>query len=191
MSCDSTCVPEGPRGLSAYQIWLAEGNTGTEQDFLDSLVGPAGTPGPTGAPGAPGVCECEIVHYAEQRAPVLGLEGLYPVLLDTSYTVATNGIYRVLYTGHADFMSGTGTITLDLRINNASLPDVRRLLTVGQVETVISDVTYYGQPSVMMSFNLFASQINLTAGQVITINGNTTSINLAIRNCVIEISKIG
>jgi len=29
-------------GLSAYEIWLAEGNTGTEQDFLDSLKGEIG-----------------------------------------------------------------------------------------------------------------------------------------------------
>jgi len=28
---------EGPRGQSAYEIWLAEGNTGTEQDFLTYL----------------------------------------------------------------------------------------------------------------------------------------------------------
>ena len=28
---------QGPPGLSAYQVWLAEGNVGTEQDFLDSL----------------------------------------------------------------------------------------------------------------------------------------------------------
>ena len=33
----------GSVGLSAYQIWLNNGNTGTEQDFLDSLVGPAGS----------------------------------------------------------------------------------------------------------------------------------------------------
>lgn len=33
----------GPPGLSAYQIWLDEGNTGTEQDFLDSLKGEPGT----------------------------------------------------------------------------------------------------------------------------------------------------
>ena len=32
-----------PRGKSAYEIWLDEGNTGTEQDFLDSLKGTAGT----------------------------------------------------------------------------------------------------------------------------------------------------
>lgn len=33
-------VPTGPRGLegkSAYQVWLDLGNTGTEQDFIDSL----------------------------------------------------------------------------------------------------------------------------------------------------------
>ena len=30
-------VPTGPEGDSAYQVWLDQGNTGTEQDFLDSL----------------------------------------------------------------------------------------------------------------------------------------------------------
>lgn len=29
----------GPPGLSAYEVWLGEGNIGTEQDFLDSLQG--------------------------------------------------------------------------------------------------------------------------------------------------------
>ncbi len=33
----------GAPGLSAYEMWLAEGNTGTEQEFLDSLVGEPGT----------------------------------------------------------------------------------------------------------------------------------------------------
>jgi hypothetical protein len=32
-------------GASAYDIWLAQGNEGSEQDFLDSLVGPAGPQG--------------------------------------------------------------------------------------------------------------------------------------------------
>ncbi len=30
---------DGADGLSAYDIWIAAGNTGTKQDFLDSLVG--------------------------------------------------------------------------------------------------------------------------------------------------------
>lgn len=34
---------DGKDGLSAYQIWLANGNNGSEQEFLDSLKGTAGT----------------------------------------------------------------------------------------------------------------------------------------------------
>ena len=41
----------GVDGKSAYEIWLEEGNTGTEQDFLDSLVGEDGAQGPPGADG--------------------------------------------------------------------------------------------------------------------------------------------
>lgn len=32
-------APAGAPGKSAYEIWLEQGNVGTEQDFLDSLVG--------------------------------------------------------------------------------------------------------------------------------------------------------
>ena len=40
---------DGADGLSAYQIWLDEGNSGTEAEFLDCLQGPPGAdavPGP-------------------------------------------------------------------------------------------------------------------------------------------------
>ena len=36
---------DGQDGLSAYEIWLAQGNTGSEQDFLNSLEGPQGPAG--------------------------------------------------------------------------------------------------------------------------------------------------
>ena len=42
------------RGDSAYEVWLGEGNTGTEADFLNSLVGATGPTGPAGAAGATG-----------------------------------------------------------------------------------------------------------------------------------------
>src|SRR5690554_6091498 len=48
---------DGNDGLSAYEIWLAAGNTGTEQEFLDSLKGeqgPIGADGPQGDPGPEG-----------------------------------------------------------------------------------------------------------------------------------------
>ncbi len=48
---------EGALGLSAYQVWLGENNNGTEQDFLDSLVGAQGPQGIQGAPGNDGESE--------------------------------------------------------------------------------------------------------------------------------------
>ena len=46
--------PQGDQGLSAYEVWLALGNTGTETDFINSLTGPAGSDGADGATGPPG-----------------------------------------------------------------------------------------------------------------------------------------
>jgi hypothetical protein len=40
---------------SAYQIWLAQGNTGTSQDFLNTLVGPSGASGQAGPQGVAGI----------------------------------------------------------------------------------------------------------------------------------------
>ena len=54
----------GLDGSSAYQLWLDQGNKGTPQDFLNSLIGltgatgepgKPGSDGPTGEPGAAGV----------------------------------------------------------------------------------------------------------------------------------------
>jgi hypothetical protein len=42
---------QGIDGKSAYEIWLDLGNTGTEQDFIDSLIGDDGDPGDPGDDG--------------------------------------------------------------------------------------------------------------------------------------------
>ena len=44
----------GSNGLSAYQLWINAGNTGTESQFLASLQGPTGAQGIQGATGATG-----------------------------------------------------------------------------------------------------------------------------------------
>ena len=46
---------DGADGKSAYQIWLDEGNVGTEQDFLDSLKGADGRNGIDGKNGKDGI----------------------------------------------------------------------------------------------------------------------------------------
>ncbi|NNL92575.1 MAG: collagen-like protein, partial [Saprospiraceae bacterium] len=48
---------DGEDGLSAFEIWLDQGNTGTIEDFLMSTggsIGPEGPEGPQGPPGADG-----------------------------------------------------------------------------------------------------------------------------------------
>lgn len=51
----------GPQGItSAYEAWLNVGNTGTEQDFLDTLVGPQGPTGATGPQGPAGDSQIRV-----------------------------------------------------------------------------------------------------------------------------------
>ena len=45
---------DGADGLSAFEIWLAAGNTGNEADFLASLIGAPGEQGQAGAQGPEG-----------------------------------------------------------------------------------------------------------------------------------------
>jgi hypothetical protein len=45
---------DGQNGLSAYEVWLSLGNSGTEADFISSLIGPQGATGLQGPAGVDG-----------------------------------------------------------------------------------------------------------------------------------------
>ena len=60
----------GDDGKSAYDIWLSKGNTGTEQDFLDSLKGKDGATGPAGADGKDYILTAEDKQEIEQAIEV-------------------------------------------------------------------------------------------------------------------------
>lgn len=47
-------VTSGPTGISAYQDWIVSGNTGTQSDYLLSLIGPTGEKGVIGLKGETG-----------------------------------------------------------------------------------------------------------------------------------------
>ena len=59
---------QGVDGKSAYQIWLDRGNTGSEQDFINSLKGAAGAKGAKGDKGDKG----EKGEKGEPGAPATG-----------------------------------------------------------------------------------------------------------------------
>ena len=55
-------VPEGQPGKSAYETWLDQGHTGSEDEFLRTLKGPkgdTGSQGPQGAEGKQGIAGAE------------------------------------------------------------------------------------------------------------------------------------
>jgi hypothetical protein len=57
-SCAPSATPvagaQGAAGLSAYDLWILEGNTGTKSEFLKALVGTRGPRGYTGSNGISG-----------------------------------------------------------------------------------------------------------------------------------------
>jgi len=65
----------GADGDSAYDAWIAAGNSGTTTDFLNSLVGADGVDGSDGIPGAPGadgVTTYTWVKYADSGDGLTG-----------------------------------------------------------------------------------------------------------------------
>jgi hypothetical protein len=78
-SCGCTDCPPGTNGAdgaagdSAYQVWLDNGNVGTVDDFIQSLIGPQG---PAGADGVDGVPNPKINFYNEFIGAVSVKDGL-------------------------------------------------------------------------------------------------------------------
>lgn len=76
---------EGQNGKSAYEIWLEEGNTGTKDDFLNSLKGTNGSPGLPGKDAtSDGAYEMllGLNVYCENATPNEVLKGLIRGLAD-------------------------------------------------------------------------------------------------------------
>ena len=76
---------EGQNGKSAYEIWLEAGNTGTREDFLNSLKGTNGSPGLPGKDAtADGAYEMllGLNVYCENSTPNEVLKGLIRGLSD-------------------------------------------------------------------------------------------------------------
>jgi hypothetical protein len=61
--------PPGEDGKSAYDIWLEEGNTGTETEFLASLKGEKGDAGQSGTGGGSGILTFNTVQELQTAYP--------------------------------------------------------------------------------------------------------------------------
>ena len=86
----------GPAGASAYEVWLEQGNTGSRDDFLASLVGATGPAGPSGSTdgsactNAAGVAGT-VVSGADSSGLLLAYCVTSPVGTITTFAGGVNG----------------------------------------------------------------------------------------------------
>lgn len=174
--CDLYPAVDGEDGDSAYQIWLNLGNTGTEQDFIDSLTGPAGPAGPQGPIGPQGLpgqdCECPVNVFYSENILGPGSTGLFddPVIVpSTTYTVPTGGagVYRILYTAEsviADLPGGIAEIFVKLLVNGTPHPIYR------QTRINSGDAGFQSREGIALNY-----QLTLAAGDVVQFEGTATT----------------
>jgi hypothetical protein len=92
-------LPAGADGKSAYEIWIAEGNVGTEADFLDSLKGEDGNDGNDGLDGRNVPIGDYAYHAANSSIDTIG---------DWRTYADANGFYTQ-YCTVGDATKGAGT----------------------------------------------------------------------------------
>jgi hypothetical protein len=163
---------DGADGESAYQVWLDNGNSGTEQDFLDSLVGADGSQGPQGDPGtngndgAPGTPGTNGTNGTDGTDGADGAQG--PAGPPTTITPGTPNVtivdggpdekiisvvqttagllQNVFFTGQTTTTS-EGTFGETLISDKGSVAQNNQTVTLASNETESFSLEFLGQPS--------------------------------------------
>jgi hypothetical protein len=145
----------GECGLSAYEVWLALGNEGTEQDFIDSLTGPTGPQGEQGPQGLPGEAGTSGLgdsgsfwDITDQGGPGVYTENTpYPMLLgeaDTAnnrgvsisngsqFTFTNPGVYNLAFSAQYTRLQGGNVnfVSIWLRKNGVDVPETATDITL-------------------------------------------------------------
>lgn len=126
-------------GLSAYEVWLADGNEGTLDDYFASLKGDKGDQGDKGNPG-----------------PVATVEGIAPTGSRQNNVVLSRPTQK--------YLSGAGTITpICKNLQNETLyihEDGAAIVTVDLANWTVSQLLpQYNLRLVMASNNSFTARI--------------------------------
>ena len=171
----------GPTGASAYQAWLAAGHTGTEADFLASLVGPTGATGSTGAAGATGATGAQGDPGPQ---PPLGAAGAGDAIaLKSTDPTTTNARTPTAHktshaTGGSDALApsdigaetaGTATAAVSTHAG-ATDPHGDRAWADGKFATI--------------------TVVNTLTGTVTTLQGTVTAIDGFLNDCLTRVAAI-
>jgi len=121
----------GPAGDSAYDTWLAQGNTGSEQDFLASLKGDPGAKGDPGDPASDTLGGLSAQASSPSMTPLDKIGGSYTTNATTLFTLElpeagtyllnAYGYFDRLNEGAAGYEAPTTDTYLQLTVRGAGL----------------------------------------------------------------------
>ncbi|EQA4235408.1 hypothetical protein ACX2XH_001515 [Serratia marcescens] len=107
-------MPPGPAGKSAYEVWLAAGNTGSETDFLASLKGEPGE----GADITLSPAKDNLLKKEGDGLKVLASHPIIPKIYSTSYSTSKSAMARQSMPDGAVVYRGTFSVKNPLGIRN-------------------------------------------------------------------------
>jgi hypothetical protein len=161
-------ITDGSDGASAYEIAVENGFTGTEVEWLESLVATCGD------------CYPQVVQYSEEElinnslTPYIGPWADLSILTTASpviytplvYTAVSSGTYEVTLQASVKLDEYQGFMA-DLSINGGTpLPNSKSLVSIGD-----SHINLFSYVNV----NIFHSNITLVAGQTLELRFAGTS----------------
>lgn len=147
---------------SAYQVWLDDGNTGLESDFLESLRGPAGST----SVGTGGVTASGNVYPMTTTYQLLNFGGTDPVLTLPSAAGDKFIIFcRVQYNYNAATFTATRNVTTRLHRSNNTPDDVSGGAVIHKTD-VITTKTYTFQ-----DFTLFVPYVAVGTNDILELWG--------------------
>ncbi|MGN1411960.1 MAG: hypothetical protein ACI4WH_05555 [Oscillospiraceae bacterium] len=156
---------DGENGLSAYEIWLNQGNIGTEIDFLNSLKGEKGDKGEQGEQGLQGIQGIQGIqgekgdkgetgadgsNGIDGKDGTNGIDGISPTITiaestSNSYILTitdANGSFNTPNLKGADGTSGSGTdIKVDTELSETSENPVQNKVITSNLGYVWTDIT--------------------------------------------------
>lgn len=151
---------DGAAGLSAYELWVAQGNPGTEADFLASLVGADGSDGTDGATG-------KSAYEIWLDAGNTGTEADFLASLKGADGLCTPGSGLGYFGSFYDLTTQTNDAPVNvMRYNNSDIHNDGVSIADGSKIVIANPGTYNIQ---------FSAQITRLSG------GNSQDINIWLR----------
>ncbi|WP_261114002.1 hypothetical protein [Serratia entomophila] len=155
-------MPPGPPGNSAYEVWLAAGNTGSEADFIASLKGEPGE----GADITVSPAKDNLLRKEGDGLKVLASHYIIPKVYSSSYSTSKSAMARQSMPDGATVYRGTFDIKNPLGIKSLNSVGIFTSLSPQ------SGYFYLGKDNEFVTIQVYATPKTTTA--------STITVNLAL-----------